>query len=63
MEWRKGFLTEPAPRKPKPRKANALPDDAFLPTESYDLMDDDGARHLSHHMNCSYSCRGVAVSL
>ena len=42
MEWRKGFLTEPAPRKPKPRKATALPDDAFLPEESYDLADDDG---------------------
>lgn len=42
MEWRKGFLSEPPPRKPKQRKQNALPDEAFLPTESYDLADDDG---------------------
>lgn len=42
MEWRKGFLTEPAPRKPKARKATALPDDAFLPADSYDLADDEG---------------------
>ena len=42
MEWRKGFLSEPAPRKPKPRKVNALPDEAFLPAESYDIADDDG---------------------
>jgi hypothetical protein len=43
MEWRKGFLSEPKPRKPPRRKANALPDEAFLPAETYDLVDDDGA--------------------
>ena len=48
MEWRKGFLTEAAPPKKSTqrKKANALPDDAFLPTESYELADDDGARRL-----------------
>jgi pimeloyl-ACP methyl ester carboxylesterase len=42
MEWRKGFLSEPVPRKKaEARKKAALPDDAFLPAESYDLADDD----------------------
>ena len=40
MEWKKGFLTAPPERKPKARKATALPDEAFLPAESYDIMDD-----------------------
>ena len=42
MEWRKGFLSEQQPRKPKARKATALPDEAFLPAESYDLAEDEG---------------------
>ena len=42
MEWKKGFLTAPPERKPKARKATALPDEAFLPAESYDIMDDEG---------------------
>ena len=43
MEWRKGFLTEKPPPKKSTlnRKANALPDDAFLPEDTYDLMDDE----------------------
>ena len=42
LQWRKGFLSEPAPRKHKPnRKKAALPDEAFLPTETYELADDD----------------------
>ena len=41
MEWRKGFLSEPKAPKPPRRKANALPDEAFLPEESYDLADDE----------------------
>ena len=43
MEWKKGFLSEPAPRKHKPnRKQAALPDEAYLPAETYDLADDEG---------------------
>ena len=57
MEWRKGFLTEaPPPNKLTQRKkANALPDDAFLPAETYDLADDDGEcwLHSGHHFFAS----------
>ena len=42
LQWRKGFLSDPAPRKHKPnRKKAALPDEAFLPTETYELADDE----------------------
>ena len=58
MEWRKGFLSEPPPRKPKQRKQNALPDEAFLPTESYDLADDDGVqKHRAPTPGPSRLCR------
>ena len=48
MEWRKGFLSEPAPRKPKARKANALPDEAYLPEESRVVVIDRGDRWGGH---------------
>lgn len=41
MEWRKGFLAAPPPKKEPRRKAAALPDEAFLPAEQYDFADDD----------------------
>ena len=43
MEWKKGFLSgddAPKPSRQK-KKAEALPDEAFLPAETYDLGDDD----------------------
>ena len=42
LEEKKGFLSKPPPEKPPRRKKNALPDDAFIPAESYDFCDDDG---------------------
>ena len=47
MEWRKGFLsseddvTARRSTTQKKKVAEALPDEAFLPAESYDLGDDD----------------------
>ena len=47
MEWRKGFLdsdddvTARRSRHQKKKVAEALPDEAFLPAETYDLGDDD----------------------
>tara|TARA_B110001452_G_C15207577_1_gene418893 strand:- start:225 stop:1682 length:1458 start_codon:yes stop_codon:yes gene_type:complete len=44
MEWKKGFLVDgdaPISKARQKKKADALPDDAFLPAESYDLGDDD----------------------
>jgi len=41
MEWKKGFLTEPPVRKLPRRKKSALPDEAYLPEDSYDFTDDD----------------------
>eukprot|EP00967_Tisochrysis_lutea_P150221 scaffold290184_cov33-Tisochrysis_lutea.AAC.1 len=45
LPFKKGFLTEPAPgggsSRLQRKKAAALPDEAFLPTQSYDLLDDD----------------------
>lgn len=46
MEWKKGFLTEPPVRKLPRRKKSALPDEAYLPEDSYDFTDDDRARFL-----------------
>ena len=47
LQWRKGFLSDAPPPKKSTlrRKANALPDDYFLPTETYELADDDGNVH------------------
>ena len=42
LTWRKGFLSEPKPKKAPKRRESALPDEAFLPQDSYDLGDDEG---------------------
>jgi len=39
--FKKGFLSAPEPQRKPRRKKEALPDDAFLPTEEYDLGHDD----------------------
>ena len=43
LAMKKGFLTAPAPPKKPKKKKPALPDDAYLPEQTYELADDDGA--------------------